>query len=96
MEEHPPHGIADDAGHPNPVPGLKNVLCLGISSSGMYLRDFVYQGFNEDEQGRRVCDGMHVHVAGVQKLFLNYRFAQPNPFSQHVKRVDSLFTISRL
>jgi hypothetical protein len=76
------HGITDDSGHANPVAGLKNVLCLGISSSGMYLRDFLYQGFNEDEQGRRVCDGMHVHVAGVQKLFLNYRFAQPNPFSQ--------------
>ena len=76
------HGIADDAGQANPVAGLKNVLCQGISSSGMYLRDFLYQGFNEDEQGRRVCDGMHIHVAGVQKLFLNYRFAQPNPFSQ--------------
>ncbi len=76
------HGIADDAGRANPVAGLRNVLCQGISSSGMYLRDFLYQGFNEDEQGRRVCDGMHIHVAGVQKLFLNYRFAQPNPFSQ--------------
>lgn len=76
------HGIADDAGRANPVAGMKNVLCQGISSSGMYLRDFLYQGFNEDEQGRRVCDGMHIHVAGVQKLFLNYRFAQPNPFSQ--------------
>jgi len=76
------HEIADDAGQPNPVAGLRAVLCQGISSSGMYLRDFLYQGFNEDEQGRRVCDGMHVHAAGVQRLFLNYRFAQPNPFSQ--------------
>lgn len=69
-------------GPATPVPGLDTALCLGISSSGMYLRDFLYQGFNEDEQGRRVCDGMHIHVAGVHKLFLNYRFAQPNPFSQ--------------
>lgn len=73
---------SDEAGGANPVPGLDTTLCLGISSSGMYLRDFLYQGFNEDEDGKRVCDGMHIHVAGVHKLFLNYRFAQPNPFSQ--------------
>jgi hypothetical protein len=72
----------DSTGNPNPVWGLKNTLCQGISSSGMYLRDFLYQGFNVDEQDRKVCDGMHIHVAGAHKLFLNYRFAQPNPFSQ--------------
>ena len=42
---------------------------------------FVF-GFNEDERGQRVCDGMHIHIAGAQRLFLNYRFAQPNPFTQ--------------
>lgn len=72
----------DDAGNPNPVWGLSHALCQGISSSGMYLRDFLYHGFNVDEQERQVCQGMHIHVAGVHKLFLNYRFAQPNPFSQ--------------
>jgi hypothetical protein len=72
----------DDAGNPNPVFGLQATLCQGISSSGMYLRDFLYQGFNVDEKERQVCQGMHIHVAGVQKLFLNYRFAQPNPFTQ--------------
>ncbi len=72
----------DAAGNANPVFGVKTALCQGISSSGMYLRDYLYQGFNVDEQERRVCEGMHIHVAGVQKLFLNYRFAQPNPFTQ--------------
>jgi hypothetical protein len=72
----------DALGNPNPVHGLKHALCQGISSSGMYLRDFLYHGFNVDEKERRVCDGMHIHVAGVQKLFLNYRFSQPNPFTQ--------------
>jgi hypothetical protein len=76
------HADRDDAGNPNPVPGLRDALCQGISSSGMYLRDFLYHGFNVDEQGRQVCQGMHIHVAGVHKLYLNYRFAQPNPFSQ--------------
>ena len=72
----------DDSGKPNPVYGLRTTLCQGISSSGMYLRDFLYQGFNVDEKERQVCQGMHIHVAGVQKLYLNYRFAQPNPFTQ--------------
>ncbi len=77
----------DNTGNPNPVAGVTTTLCEGISSSGMYYRDYLYQGFNEDEQGRRVCDGVHIHIPGVQKLFLNYRFAQPNPFTvQHRER----------
>ena len=76
------HAQKDDAGQPNPVAGVHTTLCQGISSSGMYYRDYLYFGFNEDEQGRRVCDGMHIHVPGAQRLFLNYRFAQPNPFPQ--------------
>ncbi len=80
----------DDAGTPNPVAGVSRTLCHGYSISGQYLRDFVYQGFNEDEQGKQVCDGMMVHSAGAQKAALNYRFASdPNstPFrSQHAAR----------
>jgi hypothetical protein len=72
----------DAQGNANPVFGLRTTLCQGISSSGMYLRDYLYQGFNVDEQERQVCEGMHIHVAGVQKLYLNYRFAQPNAFTQ--------------
>jgi hypothetical protein len=72
----------DDSGNPNPVQGIATTLCQGISSSGMYFRDYLYFGFNEDEQGRRVCDGVHIHVPGALRLYLNYRFAQPNPFTQ--------------
>ena len=81
------HDRLDANGRPNPVPGLSKAICLGISSSGMYYRDYLYQGFNEDELGRQVCDGVHIHIPGVHKLYLNYRFAQPNPFSvQHRER----------
>jgi len=77
----------DDVGNPNPAGGVATVHCQGISSSGMYYRDYLYQGFNEDEAGRRVCDSVNIHIPGVQKLFLNYRFAQPNPFTvQHRER----------
>lgn len=78
---------ADDAGNPNPAGHVDAALCLGISSSGMYYRDYLAQGFNGDEEGRRVCDGVFISIPGVQKLFLNYRFAQPNPFTvQHRER----------
>lgn len=81
------HASADDAGNANPAAGVTTTICEGISSSGMYYRDYLYQGFNEDELGRRVCQGMHIDIPGVQKLFLNYRFAQPNPFTvQHRER----------
>lgn len=81
------HAKHDDTGAANPVGELHTTLCQGISSSGMYYRDYLYQGFNEDEEGRRVCDGVWIHIPGVQKLFLNYRFAQPNPFTvQHRER----------
>jgi hypothetical protein len=77
----------DDEGNPNPARGIDTAMCQGISSSGMYYRDYLYQGFNADEEGRRVCDAVHIQIPGVQKLFLNYRFAQPNPFTvQHRER----------
>jgi hypothetical protein len=46
------NGQHDEAGQPNPVAGLHTALCIGISSSGMYFRDYLDQGFNEDESGR--------------------------------------------
>lgn len=84
------YATEDADGDANPLAvgsGVRHALGQGISSSGMYLRDFLYQGFNEDVRGRRVFDGVNVHIAGAHKLFLNYRFAQPNPYStQHRDR----------
>src|SRR5712691_1186862 len=81
------HATADDAGNPTPAGKITTTLCDGISSSGMYHRDYLYPRFNDDEQGRQVCQGVHIDIPGVQKLFLNYRFAQPNPFTvQHRER----------
>jgi len=76
------HAAADDAGTPNPLAkdgkvAITRALAHGTSQSGRYLRDFVYRGFNEDEQNRIVFDGMNPHVA-TARLFLNQRFAQPN------------------
>jgi hypothetical protein len=50
---------------------------FGVSQSGRFLRHFVYQGFNADEKGRRVFDGLIPHVSGGGLGFFNHRFAQP-------------------
>jgi hypothetical protein len=76
------HDITDEAGNANPLAQagktvITRALAHGTSQSGRYLRDFVYRGFNEDEQNRIVFDGMNPHVS-TARLFLNQRFAQPN------------------
>jgi hypothetical protein len=73
---------ADARGEPNPLvaagrPAITRALAHGTSQSGRYLRDFLYRGFNEDEGRRIVFDGMNPHISAA-RLFLNFRFAQPN------------------
>lgn len=51
-------------------------LAWGVSQSGRFLRHFLYQGFNEDEQGRRVFDGVLDQVGGAGRGSFNHRFAQ--------------------
>ena len=71
----------DDAGNTNPLAdsgrlALTRVLAHGTSQSGRYLRDFVYRGFNEDESGHIVFDGINAHIA-AGRSFLDFRFAEP-------------------
>ena len=74
----------DEAGHANPLANarIEHALALGISQSGRFLRDFLYQGFNEDEAERAVFDGLIPHIAGSRKTFVNYRFSQPGRYSR--------------
>jgi hypothetical protein len=53
-------------------------LAFGVSQSGRFLRTFLYQGFNTDEMGRKVFDGMLIHTAGAGRGSFNHRFAQPS------------------
>lgn len=63
----------------NPAGGnVRRALALGISQSGRFLRDFIHLGFNRDEAGARVFDGMLAHISGIGGVFLNGRFAQPS------------------
>src|SRR5439155_18191432 len=59
----------------------------GISQNGRFLRDFLYQGFNADEEGRTTFDGVLAHVAGAGRGSFNYRFAQPSRDAQPTSSV---------
>jgi Alpha/beta hydrolase domain len=54
----------------------------GISQNGRFLRDFLYQGFDADEDGQMALDGVLAHVAGAGRGNFNYRFAQPSRDAQ--------------
>ena len=57
---------------------VTSAVAFGVSQSGRFLRHFLYQGFNTDEAGRKVFDGMLVHTAGAGRGSFNHRFAQPS------------------
>ncbi|WP_395708215.1 alpha/beta hydrolase domain-containing protein [Reyranella sp.] len=56
---------------------ISHALAIGFSQAGRYLRNHISEGFNRDEQGRKVFDGIHAHIAGVGRIFFNMPFGQP-------------------
>ena len=57
---------------------VKRAIGFGTSQSGRFLRTFVYEGFNADEQGARVFEGVWAHVGGAGCGSFNIRFGQPS------------------
>jgi hypothetical protein len=55
----------------------EHVVGLGVSQSGRFLRQFLYEGLNVDERGRRVFDGVFCHLAGARRGEFNHRHAMP-------------------
>ena len=70
-------GGAKDAGSDLARIG-KRSIGFGISQSGRFLREFLYDGFNADEQGRKVFDGIWADVGGGGRGSFNFRYAQPS------------------
>ncbi len=56
---------------------VKHAYAFGSSQCGRFLRDFVYLGFNTDEQDRQALDGVVAHVAGAGRLVFNQRWSTP-------------------
>src|SRR2546425_1516660 len=79
---------ADDFGNPNPLAlsavsaGITHMYALGVSSTGMYVRDFMYLGFNEDERHRKVFDVIWPQIPGALRLHQNTRFTMPDIYSR--------------
>ena len=69
---------------PDAIAPVKTAYGFGISQSGRFLRHLVYEGFNADEEGRQVFDGLLVHVAGAGRGGFNQRFAQPSRDAQPI------------
>jgi hypothetical protein len=69
------------------VAPVHRVYAVGISQTGRFLRHFLYQDFNADEQGRQVMDGVIAHVAGAGRGSFNHRFAQPSRDAQPMSSI---------
>jgi hypothetical protein len=63
----------------NPLAGaIERAYLFGVSQSGRFLRNMLYLGLDEDEQGRMVFDAVLPHVAGGRRGEFNLRFGQPS------------------
>ena len=74
--------LKSDSGEQNPLSHkgrsvAQRAYGFGVSQSGRCLRQFLYDGFNADEEDRKVFDGLMPHVAGGGLGFFNHRFASP-------------------
>lgn len=87
VASHLKSGAADSAGRPGPLADIRPdvAIAVGVSQSGRFLRDFIWQGFNADPRGGMVFDGAMPLIAGSRKSFVNARFSQPGRYStQHI------------
>ena len=60
----------------------KRSLLFGLSQSGRFVRDFLYQGFNEALAGGQVFDAAVPVIAGSRKTFINRAFTQPGRYQR--------------
>lgn len=72
----------DDDGTANPLESsIQRVICSGTSQSGRFAKAFLNLGFNEDENGKVVWDGLHTYIAGQLGSF-NVRFGIPGDMAE--------------
>jgi Alpha/beta hydrolase domain len=90
----------DDSGNPNPLAvaqplrgaqgraqNVEAIYSWGRSQGGRVQRDFLRYGFNEDESGRSVFDGMIPYATGSGgNMWMNFRFSQPTVSAQQHSR----------
>jgi hypothetical protein len=68
---------ADDSGTPNPLAGdVTRIYTETSSQPARTLNDFVHLGFNQDESGEKVFDGMLQWIGAGDGINMNYRWSQ--------------------
>src|SRR6516162_3185922 len=75
----------------NPLEGQTDyALMHGTSQSGRMARSFLSLGFNEDENERRVVDGVNPHIGSI-RIEINTRFAGTShgPGLQHEEKLST-------
>lgn len=101
----------DRQGNSNPLGDFKDAPCSahhcdrdknfdvtimeGVSQSGRFTRDFLWQGFNADGHGRRVFNGMFPIIPGSRKTYTNFRWGQPGRWSKGHETIGSRAISSR-
>jgi hypothetical protein len=71
----------------NPLRGsIRYALAHGSSQSGRFLKGFTYWGFNEDEDGRKVFDGILPKISGAHAIPSNDRFGDTNATGRSYQR----------
>jgi hypothetical protein len=71
----------------NPLRGaIQYVIAHGSSQSGRYLKGFTYWGFNEDEAGRMVFEGIQPKISGAHAIASNDRFGDTNATGRSYQR----------
>jgi hypothetical protein len=74
-----------------PVQG-RSVYIFGASQSGRFLRQFLNDGFNADERGRRAFDAVWPHIAGAALGSFNERFATPTSLTAFLATREPFLT----
>jgi hypothetical protein len=79
--------LRHDTSPGNPLRGgIKYALAQGTSQSGRMLKGFLADGFNVDEDGRRVFEGVNVNISGAHGIELNERFGDANATGRAYRR----------
>ena len=85
----------DDFQTKNPLAGdVTRIYTETSSQPGRTLNDFVHLGFNQDENGMKVFDGMMQWIAAGDGLNMNYRWSQTkrtNRNRQELLYLEGLF-----
>ena len=63
---------------PGALVSAKYEYAFGVSQTGRFVREFIYDGFNADEQGHKVFDAMWAHISGAARGDFAEPFSLPN------------------